>query len=371
MGPALNLPRLVFGAGKLVDLRGELALLGVDRPLLISDQGLVRAGLVDAVGEVVPDVAASFLDVPENPTAHGADAAAQIYREAHCDGIVALGGGSVLDTAKMVAALVASRVALARDLLGKPELIERVAPLAAIPTTLGTGSESSPVAALHLEPGGPGIGTRHRLLVPQLALCDPYLARSLPRQLIAATAIDALSHCLEGFFAEPANPIIDALALDGIARVFAHARPALEPEGDTARESLMAAAFAGGAAIHKGLGPAHAVALACGDQDIHHGTLIGVVLPHAIRLLAQHVPRKADRVRAAIGLDYEADLGDALLALTASLGLPRTLADAGYRTQDRAGLVRDMAQSHFNLTSAYAPNVDEYARLLAEIAPSR
>ncbi|WP_174285030.1 iron-containing alcohol dehydrogenase [Sphingomonas bacterium] len=369
MGPALVLPRLVFGAGGLAVLGTELALLGVRRPLLISDRGLEGAGLVAAVERAVPDFAAMYLDVPENPTAAGADGAFAAYRAAGCDGVVALGGGSVLDTAKIVAALAGGTVeGGARDLIGKPELIGAVVPLVAIPTTIGTGSECSPVAALHLVAGGPGFGTRHPLLVPRVALCDPDLTRTLPKRLIAATAIDALSHCVEGFFANPANPLIDALALDGAARVFADVHKALEPDGDAARASLMAAAFSGGAAIHKGLGPAHAVALVCGDQDVHHGTLIGVALPRTTHMLAEYVPDKAARLARAIGLGSGEDLADALRALVKSLGLPATLAASGYRTGDRAKLVDDMVRSHFNRTSPYVPTNEDYQAILTDVA---
>lgn len=367
MSLAFNLPRLLLGSGALADLSGELDFLGLARPLLISDQGVQRAGLVDRVRMAAPRIVAAFLDVPENPTALGADAAAEVYRAANCDGVVALGGGSVLDTAKIVAGLVRGKPRLARDLIGRPERIDGVVPLVALPTTVGTGSESSPVAALHLAPGGPAIGTRHRLLTPRVAICDPDLARTLPSRLVAATAVDALSHCLEGFFAEPAHPAIDALALDGIARVLASARAALEPDGEAARASLMAAAFFGGAAIHKGLGPAHAVALACGDQDVHHGALIGVVLPHSTALLARHVPHKAARIAAAMGLADGADLAEALRALIADLDLPVTLAEVGYRLGDREALIKVMVQSPFNRTSPYAPRADDYRDLLARI----
>ena len=362
MGPALNLPRLVFGAGSLAQLPEELAMLGVERPLLVSDRGIERAGLVDRV----PAAAERFVDVPENPTAACADAAVEAYRAAGCDGVVALGGGSAIDAAKIVAALAARPTARAADVIGHPGRIAAVAPLVAVPTTVGTGSESSPVAALHLDPG-PAVGTRGSLLVPRTAICDPDLVRTLPRRLIAATAIDALSHCVEGFCAEPPNPVADALALDGAARVFASLQAALEPDGDDARASLMAAAFAGGAAIHKGLGPAHAIALTCGDQPVHHGTLIGVALPHTLRLLTSHVPAKIARLSAAVGLPGTA-LADAVAALVAALGLPATLAAAGYRIDDPDRLADSMARSHFNRTSPYAPTRDEYRRLVDAIA---
>ena len=364
MSSALTLPKLVFGPGKIAELAVELALLGITRTLLVSDRGLERAGTVALVRQAAPALDACFLDIPENPTAAGADLAATAYRQARCDGIVALGGGSVIDTAKLVAALVTSDVGSAAALIGKAELITApAATLIAIPTTVGTGSESSLVAALHIAARGPAIGTRSVLLVPKVALCDPDLARTLPPRLIAATGIDALSHCIEGYFAEPANPEIDALALDGIARVCASIHAALEPSGDDARGSLMMAAFAGGAAIHKGLGPAHAVALACGDQDIHHGTLIAAALPHTTRLLAQHVPGKAAHVAAAMGLGHGEEIGDALAALTGSLGLPATIRAAGYRMDDLDKLVAELVASPFNRTSPYVPTSDEYRSL--------
>ena len=368
MVPVLPLPRLLFGAGALSGLAAELTLLGVRRPLLLSDRGLERAGAVAAALGVLPPGVAAHLDTPENPTVAGTDAAFADYRRGACDGVVALGGGSVIDTAKILAALAGTELRSAVELLGHPERISAaVAPLVAVPTTVGTGSESSPVSALHTEAGGPAIGTRSPFLVPRVAICDPELVRTLPRRLIAATGIDALSHCMEGFFAEPANPVIDALALDGIARVFADIRAALEPEGDAARASLMAAAFAGGAAIHKGLGPAHAIALVCGDQDLHHGALIAAALPVTTELLARHVPHKAVRVASALGLAGGEDIAPALRALMRDLDLPATYTALGYKAVSLDRLTDGVVASHFNRTSAYVPTREEYGAALQQL----
>ena len=121
-------------------------------------------------------------------------------------------------------------------------------------------------------------------------------------------------------------------------------------------------------AIHKGLGPAHAVALACGDQHVHHGTLIGIALPHTTRLLAHHLPVKAARLRAAMGLPENSDIGDVLADLVASLGLPTTLGGAGYRLREPDQAAAAMAASPFNRSSPYAPTRDEYRAVVAEIA---
>ena len=367
MVPVFPLPRLVFGVGALASLAGELAFLRASKPLLLSDRGLERAGAVAAVLRALPTASVPFLDIPENPTLAGADAACAAYREAGCDAVVGLGGGSVLDTAKFVAAMAGSGLTRAAEMQGAPARVSCLVPLLAIPTTVGTGSESSPVAALHDAPNSPSVGTRSPRLVPHVAICDPDLARTLPPRLIAATGIDAMSHCIEGYFAEPANPVVDALALDGLARAYASIEAAMAPGSDAARASLMSAAFAGGAAIHKGLGPAHAIALACGDQDLHHGILIAAALPLTMALVAPHVPAKAAKVAAALGLRDPGAMPDALRALALRLGLPATYREAGYRLRTTGPVVDAMVASHFNRTSPYAPTREEYSALLDKL----
>ncbi len=368
MAAVLPLPRLVFGFDRIGDLAGELALLGVRRPLLLSDRGLVKAGAAARVLQEMPPISSQYFDIPENPTTAGADAAYAVYCGDACDSIVALGGGSVLDTAKIVAAMAGCGVADATALLQNPGSINRhIVPLIAIPTTVGTGSESSPVAALHFNEHGMAIGTRSPFLVPRVAICDPSLTRSLPPRMIAATGFDALSHCLEGLFAEPEHPIIDALAQDGLTQAFKHLFAGTQSGGDAARAGLMAAAFAGGAAIHKGLGPAHAVAIVCGDQGLHHGALIAAALPLTMALLIPHAPAKATRAAAALGLASAAEIPAALRALTNQLGLPDSLRSAGYRPGDVGEMAQAMQQSHFNRTSPHAPSAMEYRAIVEQL----
>lgn len=365
MNPVFPLPRLVLGAGALLTLKDELILLGIQRPFLLSDRSLERAGAVAKVMQALPEITVQYLDVPENPTTSGADAAYAAYRSGNCDGIVALGGGSVLDTGKFVAALSGSESRTSADLLGKPGLIgPRVAPLIAMPTTVGTGSESSPVSALHADAHSPAVGTRSPHLVPRVAICDPDLARTLPPKLIAATGIDAMAHCIEGYFAVPDNPIADALALDGLARAFKNIVAATRPDGDDARCSMMAAAFAGGAAIHKGLGPAHAIAIVCGDQGLHHGVLIAAALPLTIELVSRRVPEKASRIADVLGLKNYSNLRETLQSLNRELGLPNSLREAGYKMPNLDELVENILKSHFNRTSPYVPTRNEYMGIL-------
>ncbi len=368
MLPVLPLPHLIFGAGSLATISSELSLFNVHRPLLMSDRGLERAGVCSRALQVLPTSTVSYFDIAENPSAHDVDQAYLAYSDGACDGVIALGGGSVIDAAKIVAALASNIEINTADLLGKPHLIGLApAPLIAIPTTVGTGSESSPVSAIHTHPGGPVIGTRSPRLVPRAVLCDPDLVRSLPAKLIAATGIDALTHCIEGFLANPPNPVIDALALDGMGRAFFNIRDAMQPDGDAARASMMAAAFMGGAAIHKGLGPVHAIALSCGDQGLHHGSLVAAALPRTIKLVSQHLLDKTAKIASVLGLSGSAALPGALQELVRSIGLPSSLTEAGYRAKDVSSLVELVVASPFNRSSPYVPTSGEYRNLIDQL----
>lgn len=364
------MPQVLMGSGSLDQLGAALHRLRCRKPLLMSDEGLKSAGILSQVETAAGPNIVVFTDIPPNPTAAAADGAYEAYLLAGCDSVIAVGGGSVIDTAKIVVARTDSNAVSAMELLGRPELIgPHVVPLVVLPTTVGTGSESSPATGLHPTATTRTVGTRSTHLVPKVAILDPNLVRTLPPKLVAATGIDALSHCIEGYFAEPAHPLIDALALDGITRAFTHVEKAVSLDGDSHRGDLMTAAFAGGMAIHKGLGPAHAIALACGDQNLHHGVLVSVALPFTVELVSRHAPEKADRVRAAMGLAQVSDISSALRALCDRLGLPENLSDAGYLPASLNDLVEAAVNSPFNRTSPYIPSVADYRNLFHRLLP--
>ena len=263
---ALQLPRILFAIGAADSLPGELTALAVRRPLLVTDQGLVACGVAGRIRALLPN-AAVFDTTPENPVYAGSDAALAAYRAAGCDGVVALGGGSVIDTAKFVAVLACQGGTTAGLAEHTQPITDDVAPLIVLPTTAGTGSETSPDAGIHPAPNTRSRGISTPALIPRVAICDPGLTVTLPPRLTAGTGLDALSHCIEGYLSITDCAPAKAMALDGMRRAWrAVAHATARGEDLTAREEMMLAALAGGVAIGLGLGPAHAIAITCGDQ---------------------------------------------------------------------------------------------------------
>lgn len=366
---ALSLPRLVVGAGSIARLSEELDAIGIRRPLLVSDAGLKRLGHVERVASVLGKGVAVFDQVPENPTFAGVDNAAKAYSDGECDAVVALGGGSVIDTAKLVA-VIAGQGGRAADYVGHPDRVKAATrPVVVVPTTAGTGSDSSPDAGIHPDPRSVSSGITSRYVVPRLALCDPELTLTLPPRLTAATGLDAISHCIEGYLAKGDNPLADVLALDGLSRAWRWVETATADGSNVeARAQMMLAAFEGGIAIAKGLGPAHAIAISCGDQGVHHGVLSALGVLAMIGKLEAEFPARARILAEAVGHPVPGSFGPALRDLMRRLGLPLTLAEAGYRIGGTDALAEACSGSHFNLTAGYRPSTQEYRDMLSAIA---
>ena len=366
--PALTLPRTVYAAGAVKALAAELEVLGVRWPLLVTDKGLVAAGIpgkvIAACGDLV--TAALFDGVTENPLFSDVEKGLALFNAHGCDGVIAVGGGSVIDAAKMIA-LLATNPGSVATYAGVPNVRHGpTAPLVVIPTTAGTGSEASPSAGVHPDAASATVGMNSRHLVPKLAVLDPELTVSLPRRLTAATGIDALSHCIEGYLSNRDQPLGKSIALDGIRRIVRHLPRAVADGADlAARGEMMLAAFAGGVSIGMGLGPAHAIAIVCSDQGFHHGVLSGIGLAATLDATAEHVPERIAAVSEAFGLPPAASLAQGIAVLMRELGLPATLAELGYAPGDLQALAVAAERSHFNLSAPFRPNASHYAAFLA------
>lgn len=363
----LQTPRIHFDFGSISELPLELERLRISRPLLVTDRNLAGLDLFDRVRRTVPAAsgAAVFAEAPENPTTAAVHQCIAAYRDHACDGIVAVGGGSVIDCAKAAALLGTHPGDLSRY-LGHPENItSSPAPLIAIPTTAGTGSEVSRGCGIHPDATTRTLGINHPLMVPPVAICDPELTLTLPPRLTAGTGLDALTHCIEGFLSKTINPLVDAIALDGVSRLFGYLERAVHDGSDReARWQVMMAAVQGGLSIYKGLGPAHAIATTCGDRGLHHGMLSALAMPPVLRLFEAKGNEKVRVLARAMGCKPGKSAADAVEDLNSRVGLPHTIGALGYGQADLDEMARDAESSFFNAPSPYRPSFDEYRAML-------
>ncbi len=361
-----------FDFGAIRVLPKELERLGMRRPLIATDRGVRAAGLLDAVLDVVPGSRnfAVFDETPGNPTEEATLAALELYRSGGCDGVVGLGGGSSMDLGKAVALLAGSGGALDRydPLTGGTRRIDRVAPIVAIPTTSGTGSEVS-VGFVIVMKDGRKLTFASPKMIPSVAICDPELTLNLPAALTAATGMDAVTHCIEAILSPVVNPPAEGIGYDGLRRAWRHIEAAVHDGADRdARWNMMMASTEGAMAFVKGLGAVHSMSHAAGrmpDLKLHHGTLNAVILPTILRFNARTAPDKYARMAEAMGLPAGTDLAEAVLARNAIIGLPTGLREMGVTGEMIPELVPHAVADLSSRTNPRAVDAAAYAELFA------
>ncbi len=368
----LNTTHIDFGARNM--LADTLKQLGITRPMIVTDKGIVAAGILDKAREAMgnafsPEV---FDGTPENPTEDATLAALKQYKETGCDGIVSLGGGSSMDLAKGLALLATHDGDLTKfaAVEGGGALIGDTAPHIAMPTTAGTGSEVSVGSVIITNDGRKLIFASPNLL-PKVALCDPELTLGLPARLTAATGMDAVTHCIEAVISPIDNPPAEAVGLDGLRRAVKLGfleRAFADGQDRDARYNMMMAASEGAMAFIKGLGAVHSMSHACGrvkELKLHHGTLNAVILPTILRYNADHVGDKYDRIRDAMGLPANADLADEIEALNARLGMPKNLGEMGV-TMQTPGIVENALSDVCTFTNPRPLDQADYEKLFEQ-----
>jgi 4-hydroxybutyrate dehydrogenase len=332
------LTRILFDHGAISRLGSELTRLKMKRPLFVSGPTISKGPLLDTVRAALPGEMplTLFSAVPANPTEDAVLAALELFRSAGCDSVVCIGGGSPMDLGKAVAMLAANEGPLAQfaALDGGRNKIKAMTPMVMVPTTAGTGSETS-VAFVIICRDGRKLTFVSDLLLPKLAICDPNLTLGMPPGLTAATGMDAVTHCIEALLAPAVNPPAEAIAMDGLQRAVGQGwleRAYQDGSDKEARWHMLMATTEAAMAFVKGLGAVHAMSHACGrlhELNLHHGTLNAVILPEVLRINADSVGNKYERLRRAMSLAPHADLATAVEDLNKRLGLPANLRAMG------------------------------------------
>ena len=341
------------GVGALQHLVREIRDLGVARALLVTDRGLVKAGIVDEVIRVLKSGGADhvvFDEVPGNPPIAVVDRGAALYREAGCDGLIGLGGGSAMDTAKAIGVVVVHGGSIRAYEWADPNPItKRIPPCVTVPTTAGTGSEvtlwaviTDPTRRVKFNVGGtPAIGAH-------VALLDPLLTLELPPAITAGTGMDALSHAVECYTMDYAQPFTDAVALLAMEYIGESLRIAVaHGRNREARYKMsMAAMLAGLAYGTQSAGAAHAMSQTAGGvHDVHHGALTGRLLASVMEYNYLAQPHRFARIAQALGEDVRGlsvlkaaeKAVEAVHRLADDVGLP-TLRELGFQEEEMSHL---------------------------------
>jgi len=360
-----------FDFGAIEQIPTALRRAGITRPLIATDKGVRAAGLVDRVtetlgGDAPPPV---FDGTPGNPTEAAVLQAFDQYTSAGCDGVLAVGGGSSMDLGKAVALLAGSGGPLAQydPLAGGGKLVKSVAPLIAVPTTSGTGSEVS-IGFVIIMDDGRKLTFASPQFIPKAAICDPDLTLGLPAGMTAATGMDAITHCIEAFLSPMVNPPADGVALDGLWRGWRHLPAAVQDGSDKdARWQMMMCSTEGAMSFVKGLGAVHALSHSAGRIErlnLHHGTLNAVFLPAVLRFNAPECGGKYERLAQAMGLAPGADLADAITAMNADIGLPPGLGAMGIEEGDMPDLIAYAKRDLSALTNPRKATEDDFEAMI-------
>ncbi len=332
--------RMRFGAGKIGQLSDELKGLGVKRPLLVTDPGLARLPMIQdalAAMKAAGLEPGLFSDVKSNPIGKNVMDGVAVYRAGKHDGVIAWGGGSALDAAKAIALMAGQSVSM-WDLEDRGDNFLRadpkgIAPILAVPTTAGTGSEVGRASVITDESDHTKKIIFHPKMMPAVVISDPELTVGLPPHITAATGMDALAHCLEAYCAPGFHPMADGIAVEGMRLVKEWLPLAVKDGKDLrARAAMLAAASMGATAFQKGLGAIHSLSHPVGAvYDTHHGLTNAVFMPYVLVFNRTAVEERLTRLAAYIGLknpSFQAVL-DWTLALREEFKMPHKLGGLG------------------------------------------
>lgn len=346
-----NYPTAVrFGPGRISELAQACRAAGIERPLLVTDSGLSGLPMIkDAIASLGADgLKVTLFDrVQANPVAANVEDGLKVLRDSGSDGVIAFGGGSALDCGKVVA-FMAGQSRPMWDFEDIGDWWTRadpagIAPIIAVPTTAGTGSEVGRAGVITDETTQTKKVIFHPKMMPQIVICDPELTVGLPAKVTVGAGMDALAHCLEAYCAPGFHPLADGIAVEGIrlCKVFLP-RAVADGTDIEARAQMMAAAAMGATAFQKGLGAIHALSHPIGSvHHTHHGMTNAVFMPYVLNFNRAAIEEKIARLAAYIGLEpsFEA-FCDWIVALRRELGVPETLKAFGVTGIDYGRLAK-------------------------------
>ena len=335
--------------------------LGLSHVLLVTDPGVKNAGLLDSIYASLEQAGIRYdeiADVKPNPRSEDVNRAAQLYRGKGIDGVLAVGGGSAMDAAKAISVLL-THDGIVEDYEGAFALKNAVLPIVAIPTTAGTGSEVTFFSVITDTRRQFKMSLLDYRIGPVLALLDSDITATLPPHIAAATGMDALTHAIEAYTGNPANPISDGLALHAIRLIAQHLKPAVqEPDNREAREQMLIASLIAGMAFgNADIASVHCISEAIGGMyDTPHGIGNAIFLPFVFSHNRDADLRRHADVAYALGIDPNLSAVDAaqagvdqLFRMNRELGIPRFADVAGVREEDFAAIAQ---KSKSNISDA-------------------
>ncbi len=327
-----------FGPGRVVETAEACTGLGIKNPLLVTDPGLAALPFVEAIMQSCRDAGlgiALFKDIKSNPTGENVDAGLAAFRAGDHDGVIALGGGSGLDAAKAVAVMARQSCSL-WDLedVGdnwKNADPDGIAPVLAIPTTAGTGSEVGRGSVITDQAAHVKKIIFHPAMMPQMVIADPELTLGLPKHITAATGMDALSHNLEAFCAPGYHPMARGIAIEGIRLIKEWLPQAVAQGSDIeARGQMLVASSMGATAFQRGLGAMHALAHPLGAlYDAHHGLLNAILMPYVLTANRPSIEEELNHLAICLGLEDAEGFLAWVIELRREIGIPNSLAEIG------------------------------------------
>jgi alcohol dehydrogenase len=328
-----------FGAGRIGELAEACRAAGIDRPLVVTDAGLAALPITARALGVLADGGLEtglFSDIRPNPGDANLASGVAAFREGGHDGVVAFGGGSGLDVGKLIAFMAGQTLPVwdFEDIGDRWTRADEaaIAPIIAVPTTAGTGSEVGRAGVITDEATHTKKVIFHPKMMPRTVICDPDLTVGMPPFITAGTGMDALAHCLEAYCAPSYHPMAEGIAVEGMRLVFDNLPKVIAEATDIeARAHMMSAAMMGAAAFQKGLGAIHSLSHPVGAlYDTHHGMTNAVFMPYVLAFNRPAIEERIERLTGYLGIagGFDGFMG-AVLDLRARIGVPHTLADLG------------------------------------------